>query len=88
MFGICCINNTVFKQCLCRQIIVFFFFYHKYAFISHFITIWFIFKTECGCQFTSKLEGMFKDIELSNILMGDFRDYKERTESVSLSSGI
>uniref|UniRef100_A0A1I8E8P4 CULLIN_2 domain-containing protein n=3 Tax=Wuchereria bancrofti TaxID=6293 RepID=A0A1I8E8P4_WUCBA len=37
-------------------------------------------KTECGCQFTSKLEGMFKDIELSNILMGDFRDYKERTE--------
>ncbi|EJW88275.1 hypothetical protein WUBG_00812 [Wuchereria bancrofti] len=23
---------------------------------------------------------MFKDIELSNILMGDFRDYKERTE--------
>uniref|UniRef100_A0A915Q496 Cullin family profile domain-containing protein n=1 Tax=Setaria digitata TaxID=48799 RepID=A0A915Q496_9BILA len=38
-------------------------------------------KTECGCQFTSKLEGMFKDIELSNILMGDFRDYKERTEN-------
>ncbi|VDN05739.1 unnamed protein product [Thelazia callipaeda] len=38
-------------------------------------------KTECGCQFTSKLEGMFKDIELSNILMADFRDYKERIEN-------
>ena len=23
-------------------------------------------KTECGCQFTSKLEGMFKDMTLSN----------------------
>lgn len=37
------------------------------------------FQTECGCQFTSKLEGMFKDIELSNILMNDF---KERHENV------
>ncbi|VDK76385.1 unnamed protein product [Litomosoides sigmodontis] len=45
-------------------------------------------KTECGCQFTSKLEGMFKDIELSNILMGDFRDYKERTESTHDSMDI
>ncbi|VDN58476.1 unnamed protein product [Dracunculus medinensis] len=34
-------------------------------------------KTECGCQFTSKLEGMFKDIELSNILMNDFKERHE-----------
>lgn len=34
-------------------------------------------KTECGCQFTSKLEGMFKDMELSNSLMSDFKEYKD-----------
>ena len=32
-------------------------------------------KTECGCQFTSKLEGMFKDISLSNNMHEDFRNY-------------
>jgi len=30
-------------------------------------------KTECGCQFTLKLEGMFKDITLSNSTADDFR---------------
>lgn len=30
-------------------------------------------KTECGCQFTCKLEGMFKDITLSNSTAEDFR---------------
>jgi cullin 3 len=30
-------------------------------------------KTECGCQFTCKLEGMFKDITLSNTTADDFR---------------
>ncbi|XP_022710351.1 cullin-3-like isoform X2 [Varroa jacobsoni] len=30
-------------------------------------------KTECGCQFTSKLEGMFKDISLSNTMHEEFR---------------
>ncbi|CAF3478564.1 unnamed protein product [Rotaria sp. Silwood1] len=30
-------------------------------------------KTECGCQFTCKLEGMFKDITLSNSTADDFR---------------
>ena len=29
-------------------------------------------KTECGCQFTSKLEGMFKDMAVSNTLMEEF----------------
>ena len=32
-------------------------------------------KTECGCQFTSKLEGMFKDIHLSNTTNEEFRAY-------------
>ncbi|CAF0979716.1 unnamed protein product [Adineta ricciae] len=32
-------------------------------------------KTECGCQFTCKLEGMFKDICVSNTTADDFRLY-------------
>lgn len=36
-------------------------------------------KTECGSQFTNKLEGMFKDVDLSRELMMSFR------ESVSAS---
>ena len=32
-------------------------------------------KTECGCQFTSKLEGMFKDISLSNTLNDEFKGH-------------
>ena len=32
-------------------------------------------KTECGCQFTSKLEGMFKDISVSNTTMDEFKSY-------------
>lgn len=32
-------------------------------------------KTECGCQFTLKLEGMFKDMSLSNTMNDDFRTH-------------
>lgn len=32
-------------------------------------------KTECGCQFTSKLEGMFKDISLSNTTNEEFKGH-------------
>jgi cullin 3 len=32
-------------------------------------------KTECGCQFTSKLEGMFKDMTVSNTIMEEFKDH-------------
>ena len=32
-------------------------------------------KTECGCQFTSKLEGMFKDIHLSNTTNDEFKNH-------------
>ncbi|RKP04749.1 hypothetical protein THASP1DRAFT_35467 [Thamnocephalis sphaerospora] len=31
-------------------------------------------KVECGCQFTSKLEGMFNDIKLSSDLMQQYRN--------------
>lgn len=30
-------------------------------------------KTECGSQFTNKLEGMFKDIDLSHDVMSSFK---------------
>lgn len=32
-------------------------------------------KTECGCQFTSKLEGMFKDMAISNSTMEEFKTH-------------
>ena len=32
-------------------------------------------KSECGCQFTSKLEGMFKDMTLSNTVNEEFRTH-------------
>lgn len=32
-------------------------------------------KTECGCQFTSKLEGMFKDMTVSNTFMEEFKNH-------------
>lgn len=36
-------------------------------------------KAECGSQFTNKLEGMFKDIDLSHDIMASFK------QSVSLA---
>lgn len=41
-------------------------------------------KTECGCQFTSKLEGMFKDMSVSNTIMEEFKQYVNR-HKISLS---
>uniref|UniRef100_A0A8C6TYB5 Cullin 3 n=1 Tax=Neogobius melanostomus TaxID=47308 RepID=A0A8C6TYB5_9GOBI len=41
-------------------------------------------KTECGCQFTSKLEGMFRDMSISNTTMDEFRQHIQTT-SASLS---
>ena len=32
-------------------------------------------KSECGCQFTSKLEGMFKDMTLSNTINDEFKNF-------------
>jgi len=36
-------------------------------------------KSECGCQFTSKLEGMFKDMTVSNTLNEDFKTHLQNT---------
>lgn len=36
-------------------------------------------KTECGCQFTSKLEGMFKDIAISKTTMEEFLNRVDQT---------
>jgi cullin 3 len=40
-------------------------------------------KTECGCQFTSKLEGMFKDISVSNTMMEEFKSHVQ-TSGINL----
>lgn len=37
-------------------------------------------KTECGCQFTSKLEGMFKDMTLSNTTMDEFKSHTQQNK--------
>ena len=39
-------------------------------------------KTECGCQFTSKLEGMFKDVTISNTINEEF---KQRVNTTGVS---
>lgn len=43
-------------------------------------------KTECGCQFTSKLEGMFKDMSLSNTIMDSFKHYLTVSHSLNCSN--
>merc|ERR1712032_1627578 len=37
--------------------------------------------SECGCQFTSKLEGMFKDMTLSNTVNEEFRVHLNNTST-------
>lgn len=49
----------------------------------HFLRL-FLLQTECGCQFTSKLEGMFRDMSISNTTMDEFRQHIQTT-SVSQS---
>lgn len=36
-------------------------------------------KSECGCQFTSKLEGMFKDMTVSNTINEEFKGHLNNT---------
>lgn len=38
-----------------------------------FVFLFFLFLAECGAAFTSKLEGMFKDMELSKDIMIHFK---------------
>ena len=41
--------------------------------------------TECGPNFTSKLEGMFKDIELSREMMISFKQVPQTQYSIELN---
>lgn len=53
--------------------------YHKqYLFLLN-VTLLLIAQTECGCQFTSKLEGMFRDMSISNTTMDEFRQHLQTT---------
>lgn len=45
-------------------------------------------KQECGAGFTSKLEGMFKDMELSRELMLAFKQYRTNAKSNNQSASI
>ncbi len=42
-------------------------------------------QTECGCQFTSKLEGMFRDMSISNSTMDEFRHHLQTSQVQTLS---
>ena len=45
-------------------------------------------KTECGYQWTSKLEGMFKDVQLSKDLCHNFRTLHERKVTFELDVNV
>lgn len=45
-------------------------------------------KAECGSQFTSKLEGMFKDIDLSREIMGQFKRYAASSSKAPEVTGL
>jgi len=45
-------------------------------------------KTECGSGFTSKLEGMFKDMELSKDIMTSFRQSRQAQELQDLEVNV
>uniref|UniRef100_A0A915N656 Cullin family profile domain-containing protein n=1 Tax=Meloidogyne javanica TaxID=6303 RepID=A0A915N656_MELJA len=45
-------------------------------------------KTECGCQFTSKIEGMFRDMELSSTIMNDYKEKDSESETPGSSSSM
>ncbi|KAK9764784.1 hypothetical protein K7432_007437 [Basidiobolus ranarum] len=48
-------------------------------------------KTECGASFTSKLEGMFKDMDVSRDIMVSFRQtqkYKEFCKNIELNVSV
>jgi len=49
------------------------------------------FKGECGHQFTSKMEGMFKDIEQSRYLRGEWRQFQEKrnmNDTIELNTSV
>jgi len=45
-------------------------------------------KTECGYQWTNKLEGMFKDVQLSKELMEKFKSHYDTTQNEDLQLDV
>ncbi|KAI1719038.1 cullin family domain-containing protein [Ditylenchus destructor] len=45
-------------------------------------------KSECGCQFTSKLEGMFQDIQISNSLNAEYKAKVKMYENIELCVSV
>jgi len=45
-------------------------------------------KSECGFQFTSKMEGMFKDMTLSKTLNEEFRFHLQNLKNLDLLNGV
>ena len=45
-------------------------------------------KSECGSNFTSKLEGMFQDIELSRDILNAYHVYCSNTQASSSSTSM
>jgi len=45
-------------------------------------------KSECGCQFTSKLEGMFKDMTISNTVNEEFKTFVNQNNTNRNMNGI
>uniref|UniRef100_A0A914HNV9 Cullin family profile domain-containing protein n=1 Tax=Globodera rostochiensis TaxID=31243 RepID=A0A914HNV9_GLORO len=45
-------------------------------------------KTECGIQFTSKIEGMFRDMELSSTIMNDYRSRTDLDLAVRVLTSV
>lgn len=45
-------------------------------------------KTECGCQFTCKLEGMFKDMSISNSVNEKFREVTKDMPPLSIDLNV
>ena len=41
-------------------------------------------KSECGCQFTTKLEGMFKDMALANTVNDEFKSRLDLANAVKM----
>ncbi|EPZ30829.1 Cullin-domain-containing protein [Rozella allomycis CSF55] len=45
-------------------------------------------RLECGAEFTSKLEGMFKDMDISSDIMASFKENRMYSEKIKASSDI
>lgn len=45
-------------------------------------------KAECGAQFTTKLEGMFKDVELSQDVIAGFRESAEKRAAAAAGAAV